>query len=185
MINHPDSQNAFARIRHARQPASLKHLASTPGEPELNMRNTCPIERSRAMSRPYGVLIADSGQETRHALEWGLQRAGFSIWLAADGQEAVEQYRECRESIDVLLLAIDMPILDGPTALAMLQALDSEIACCFMSGSLTGDALQSLRSRGLSAVLTNPINIPFLADRIRSLAQTSAMRRELARHRVS
>lgn len=143
------------------------------------------LEPSPLAPRAYGVLVADDERETRNALEWGLQREGFSVWLASDGQEAVEQYRECHASIDVLLLAVDLPKLDGPTALAMLQALNAEIVCCFMSGDLTSDALQRLHDRGLSAIVAKPINIPQLADRIRTLARAAEMSRGRARNRAA
>ena len=133
--------------------------------------------------RPYGVLVADDESETRNALEWGLQREGFSIWLASDGQQAVEQYRECQQNIDVLLLAIDMRILDGPTAFAMMQALDAHVACCYMGGELSDELLMRLHDR-LPAIVAKPINIPQLADRIRTLARAAESSRERARHRA-
>jgi CheY-like chemotaxis protein len=46
------------------------------------------------------------------------------VWLAAGGQEALDLYQRHREAIDVVLLDVRMPGLDGPQTLAALRALN-------------------------------------------------------------
>lgn len=52
-----------------------------------------------ATPRPHGVLIADDEADVRDVLHDKLRREGFSVWLAADGQEALDLYRTHRENI--------------------------------------------------------------------------------------
>ena len=59
---------------------------------------------------------------------------GLAVWLAADGPEAVELYRGHRDTIDVVLLDVQMPGLDGPATLTALREFDPGVLCCFMTG---------------------------------------------------
>src|SRR5207253_1911478 len=63
-------------------------------------------------ARKPGVLIADDEARLRALLVVALRQHGFVVWLAADGQEAVEIYRDHRPEIDLLVLDVGMPGLD-------------------------------------------------------------------------
>jgi CheY-like chemotaxis protein len=97
-------------------------------------------------SRKCGILVVDDQEHLRGMLRIGLRQAGFSVWLAANGREALDLYRSYRAVIDVVLLDVHMPDLDGPQTLAELQRLSPQIRCCFLSadfGSYTEDELQT------------------------------------------
>jgi len=136
-------------------------------------------------TRKCGVLVADDEPDIRNVLELGLQQEGFSVWLAADGQEALDLYRGHCETIDVVLLDVRMPRLDGPRTLAALQELTPQIPCCFMSGFLGEYTEAELRTQGARAVLEKPFRLPEVAQVLRRLADDgngSATRAPAQRH---
>jgi DNA-binding response OmpR family regulator len=124
-----------------------------------------------ATPRPYGVLIADDEADVREVLHDELRREGFSVWLAADGQKALELYRNHRETIDVALLDVCMPGLDGPRTLAALQEITPEVRCCFMSGHL-GDYIETkLCGLGAVRVFAKPFRLDEVTTVLRYLAR--------------
>jgi carbon storage regulator CsrA len=104
----------------------------------------------------YGILIADDEQCVRSLLTTVMQEQGFAVWLAADGQEAIELYQRYRKHIDVVLLDVRMPGLDGPQSLAILRKMNPAIRCCLMSGDLGSYAETVLRSLGAAALIRKP-----------------------------
>ena len=60
---------------------------------------------------PYRILIADDEKDIRSVLSLYMEDAGFEVVEAADGQEALDAI--AREPIDLCLLDIMMPVLDG------------------------------------------------------------------------
>lgn len=68
----------------------------------------------------HTVLVADDEDEIREVLRLYLQNAGYHVVEAADGGEALRQLRE--EPIDICLLDIMMPQLDGYEVLRQLRA---------------------------------------------------------------
>lgn len=127
--------------------------------------------------RKYGVLVADDEPDIRAVLHEGLEREGFAVWVAGDGDEAVALYRGHRRNIDVVLLDVCMPTLDGPAALKAIQALKPAIPCCFMSGYLGEHTAEALRRRGAQAIVTKPFEVVELAQTLRTLAQSARPRR--------
>src|SRR5262245_11971981 len=80
-----------------------------------------------------GVLVVDDEALIRSMLNTGLAQYGFEVRLAASGREAIEIYSRDFSEIDLVLLDVRMPGLDGPQTLARLEAINPNVRCCFMS----------------------------------------------------
>lgn len=119
--------------------------------------------------RASGVLVADDESEIREALDSGLPHWGFAVWLAVDGQEALDLYRGNSEAIQVVLLDLHMPRLDGPRTLSALQELRPNIPCCFMSGNLGKYREDELRKQGARSILQKPFRVHDAARVLRSI----------------
>src|SRR5262245_34022324 len=104
-------------------------------------------ERARRASIP-GILIADDEELLRTMLQVVLRRQGFNVWMAADGVEAEQLYRKHAHEIDLVLLDVRMPILDGPGTLAALRRQTPGVRCCFMSGDMGGGTPEDLLALG-------------------------------------
>jgi two-component system, OmpR family, response regulator len=126
--------------------------------------------------RPHGVLVADDEPLARHVLHDTLQRHGFVVWLAADGQEALDLYRNHCKTIDVVLLDICMPGLDGPQTLAALKQVSPQVRCCFMSGEFGSYTEERLRELGAATVFEKPFHLDEVARVLGNLARTGDVR---------
>ncbi len=65
------------------------------------------------------ILIADDRPSSRELLRLVLERSGYDVIEAADGQQALERART--ENPDLILLDLQMPGLDGYGVLAALR----------------------------------------------------------------
>jgi CheY-like chemotaxis protein len=113
----------------------------------------------RATPRQYGVLIVDDEGCVRSVLNLGMRQRGFAVWLASDGQEALDMYQCYRETIDVVLLDVQMPGADGPWTLAVLQELNPRVRCCFMTGNLGDYTERELLDLGAVTVIPKPFRL--------------------------
>lgn len=80
------------------------------------------------------ILCVDDNEDVRKVASMILKRANYEVIEAADGAEAVEQYKQNRESIDLILLDIVMPNVGGKDAFDQLQELKCEAPIIFTSG---------------------------------------------------
>ena len=66
------------------------------------------------------ILVADDSRTAVKVLEFALQKAGYSVITAADGQQALDAIRESRPRL--VILDGMMPLLDGFQVAAAVRA---------------------------------------------------------------
>lgn len=124
-----------------RQASSPESEGAGPWASRQGPRPTVPRKR--------GVLVVDDDQGVRAVVGAWLRHEGYAVWLAAGGREAIDIYGENSAAIDVVILDVNMPQIDGPETLASLRDRDPGIGCCFMSadtGAYTEAGLRGLRA---------------------------------------
>lgn len=86
------------------------------------------------------IMIVDDAVFMRTILKKMLEKAEYNVVADVDdGKKAVEKYKELfntPQKIDVVLMDITMPVMDGITALKKLKAFDDEVVVV-MCSSLT------------------------------------------------
>jgi CheY-like chemotaxis protein len=102
------------------------------------------------------VLVVDDVVAIGKMLDLALSRDGFAVKLATTGHEAIELYRKHHDEIALVLMDVQMPGMDGPATLAILQQINPELRCCFMSGSTGKYSSQELLDMGAVHVMMKP-----------------------------
>jgi CheY-like chemotaxis protein len=102
------------------------------------------------------ILIVDDNLAMRVLLALGLKKAGVTFLAAADGNQAVEIYQENAGCIDLVLLDMEMPGLDGPKTFIALKKMDPHVRCCILAGP-TANSRAKAKALGAIAVLARPI----------------------------
>ncbi len=138
-----------------------------------------PDEKSRAAAadptvrqscdKP-GVLVVDDEHMVRIMVQLGLERNGFAVWVARDGLEAIDLYRQHAEAIAVVLLDVRMPGLDGLQTLEVLRQRNPKVLACFMSGDTGVCKPEELLQRGAAYVIAKPFLLDDLANVLRLMA---------------
>jgi CheY-like chemotaxis protein len=130
-----------------------------------------------AIARNPGILIADDMALILTLLKFELESRGFNVWLAVDGDDALDLYRTYQSEIDLVLLDVQMPGLDGPQTLEALQLLNPDVTACFMSGRADNYTEENLLERGAAWILSKPFRPAEVADVLHWLVSTPATAR--------
>ncbi|MGF1474351.1 MAG: response regulator [Geminicoccaceae bacterium] len=114
---------------------------------------------SETSPSPLAVLVADDNPVNRRLASLVLERAGHKVSAANDGQEAVEAVKA--GGIDIVLMDIQMPIMDGFAATAAIRGLpDAKAAVPIVA--VTANAMRGDQERcqevGMNAYLSKPID---------------------------
>src|SRR5690554_7447585 len=82
-----------------------------------------------------GVLIIDDEVEIRELLEYNLQKNGFSTFMAANGKEGLDTLEENKHKIDLVLLDVMMPVMDGIEVCEMIRKEPKydDVLICFLT----------------------------------------------------
>jgi DNA-binding NtrC family response regulator len=127
------------------------------------------MNQTRQFGEKPGVLVVDDEHLARSMVQLGLERNGFEVCSAPHGREAINLYRAHGEAIDVVLLEVRLPGLDGPQTLDALRELNRELPACFMGGDTGAYAPDKLAKRYDAQVIAKPFMIDDLVDILRRL----------------
>ncbi|HSD83016.1 MAG TPA: response regulator, partial [Anaerolineae bacterium] len=118
------------------------------------------------------ILIADDEMDLRAMLRILLERDGYRIVEARNGEEAVALCQ--RQLPDVILLDILMPIMDGAAACAQIQALPGgdRVPVLMITALNDKQSIDRCFDAGATDYLTKPINNQVLRRRVRRLLRT-------------
>jgi len=115
------------------------------------------------------ILLVEDETEVRQAATLLLEWLGCTVLPAVDGVEGLRQYRTHRDRIDLVLLDLQMPNLDGAATLEALIALDPRVRVALCTGSTLPAPLAQHPPRNLLAVLQKPYRAAELEGLLRSV----------------
>jgi DNA-binding response OmpR family regulator len=128
-----------------------------------------PKLESRESSPRLGILVVDDDASLRSLLERGLGQGGFTVYLAKDGPEAIAFYGQQGSEVDLVLLDICMPGLDGPQTLKALRQQYPAVRCCFISGHSGLYSEEQLLGMGVDYYFKKPFSLQEVAAKLKEL----------------
>ena len=129
-------------------------LSGTPGAVEARRETTQP-----APDRPLRILLAEDNVVNQKVAVSLLSRLGHVVTVAPHGQAAVDAYQ--RESFDLILMDVQMPVLDGFDATRAIRQLEQTTRTHIPIVAMTARAMKGDRERcldsGMDDYVTKPI----------------------------
>jgi CheY-like chemotaxis protein len=113
------------------------------------------------------ILVIDDDKPFRHLARVALEKGGYRVLEAGDGQAGVEVY--VRDRPDLVLCDVFMPGIDGLDVLRMLRRQFPGVRVVTMSGggSLFGmDFLPAARALGAVGTLSKPFGVSDLLETV-------------------
>lgn len=92
------------------------------------------IARLLAMGENQTVLVADDDLQVRSVINIILNKSGYRVIEAENGEAAVQQFRKNPDGIDLLVLDIVMPRMNGLDAYEEIRKLRPDVKVIFISG---------------------------------------------------
>ncbi|WP_347986198.1 PAS domain S-box protein [Methylomonas sp. AM2-LC] len=115
------------------------------------------------------VLVVDDSEINREVAQRVLQDEGALVYLASDGQEALEWLSRDVQQVDVILMDIQMPRLDGYEATRRIRQLPHCANLPILA--LTAGAFKSLQQLAFDAGMNDFIPKPFDVAQMMTLIQ--------------
>lgn len=113
----------------------------------------------------YNILICDDEKDIVSAIEIYLKTAGYEVYKAKNGAEAVDVVRA--NEIHLVLMDVMMPVMDGITAMAKIRELCNVPVIMLTAKSEDTDKILGLEV-GADDYVTKPFNPVELLARVKS-----------------
>ena len=115
------------------------------------------------------ILLVEDNEMNRDMLSRRLQRRGYEVVIAVDGQEGVALAQV--EAPDLILMDMSLPVMDGWEATRQLKAASETMAIPVIA--LTAHAMSGDREKAMDAGCDDydakPIELPRLLAKIEAL----------------
>src|SRR5438132_4876208 len=121
------------------------------------------------------ILLVDDEDAVQKLLAYPLEREGFRVLQARDGEEALARFRD--DQVDLVVLDVMLPKLDG---LEVCKRLRAESAVPIIMLTARDDELDKVLGLELGAddYITKPFSIREFRSRVRALLRRAATPRE-------
>jgi PAS domain S-box-containing protein len=123
-----------------------------------------PTEEMRAET----VLVVDDDEVVRSLTQQMLEEAGFAVVTAADGRHAVDLFRQSSDIVDVVVLDMTMPHMDGETTFGRLQQIRDDVPVIISSGYSTQEAMDRFSGPRPAGFLQKPYRLDDLVAAVRA-----------------
>jgi len=158
LISSPGKGASFRVLLPLAQPMEQVMSSKTPSEAEPEVHGG-------------RVLVIDDDDLVRHVACSMLEERGMKVVEAENGAKGLEEFGHDPSSIDLVVLDMTMPGLDGPEVAARLRAIQPDVRVLLVSGYPPEDTARRLGKNRADGYLQKPFSLEELVSAVTKLIQ--------------
>jgi CheY-like chemotaxis protein len=130
------------------------------------------LETQDAKTGIAKILVAEDEKDIRELVSFTLRHAGYDVWTADDGMEAIKVAQEVLP--DLILMDVRMPRMTGYKACEIMKQMDTlkDIPIVFLSAKGQETEIQQGLAAGAIAYILKPFAPADLTLRVKELLST-------------
>jgi CheY-like chemotaxis protein len=152
VTNQPGRGTSFGFEMQAEVPEQIE---LEEGKPHQQVTSLSPGQRAPD-GEPYRILVVDDREGGRIVLSKLLKMVGFTVQVAANGQEAIEQFEQWQPHL--IWMDMRMPLMDGMEATRRIKATErgSETIIVALTASIVEEERQQILDAGCDDFIRKP-----------------------------
>ncbi len=115
------------------------------------------------------ILLVDDESSIIDVCRDILTNLGYKIFIAGSGQEAIAIYTPNKDKIDLVILDMIMPGLNGNETYNRLKSINPQVRVILSTGFSGGDQAQKILDNGCQGLIQKPFRIEDLSRKIREV----------------
>jgi CheY-like chemotaxis protein len=115
------------------------------------------------------ILLVDDEETVRNLTRRMLERAGLTVVSAEDGRQAVETFKRLMAEVDLVILDLTMPQLDGEACFRELRLIKPDVKVILSSGYNEQDVVNLFAGKGLAGFIQKPYTNAELIAKVREV----------------
>ena len=126
----------------------------------LSQDQEAPVFLPSVVPRGTGtILVVDDDEAMRDTAAAILSDLGYQVIMAQNGEEALHIYGRHGESIDLVLLDMMMPIMNGLECFEKLKGINYDVRVVFSSGFMMRDELPEINGKEKCRFIQKPYHV--------------------------
>jgi CheY-like chemotaxis protein len=132
------------------------YLPVRPVAPGTAVASPAALTGNTAPAGGRTLLFVDDEIRQAELMKQLLEGKGYRVLLAHDGVEAVSLYRRHKDDIDVVVMDLGLPRLDGWQAFLRMKQEEPGVRAIFASGYIKGDIKADMIRHGAAGIIHKP-----------------------------
>jgi len=117
------------------------------------------------------ILMIDDEEMIRTTTSDILEQLGYEVLTAENGAAGFECFRTMHDKIDLVLLDMIMPVMNGRECFEMMKEFDPKVRVILASGFSKSGDLEQMQANGLSWIIQKPYSVSDLSVLIQKALQ--------------
>lgn len=106
----------------------------------------------------HQILVVEDNKTNQYIVKEILELAGFSVYMADNGEEGVRYYSRNSEKIDLILMDLHMPVMNGYEAAAEIRRMDSQVPIVAMTADAIAGIDEECKKAGIDYYISKPFD---------------------------
>jgi PAS domain S-box-containing protein len=119
------------------------------------------------------ILLVEDDDTFRQIGTECLGELGYSVVAARDGIEALETFASIKDEVDLVILDLTMPRMNGRDALARLREISPEVKVLVTSGHQGDQEVRDVMALGARGFIAKPYRLDGMGQAIRAALETA------------
>lgn len=102
------------------------------------------------MDREIKILLVDDEPDFTQPMAFWLKTKGYTVLTAVNGEEGIEAIKG--QNPDIVFMDINMPLMDGFTALKLIREFNKELPIIIISAYVGDPRVREMNAYGISGV---------------------------------
>ena len=112
----------------------------------------------------YHMLVVEDNKTNQFIVKEILEQAGFKVSLTDNGEEGSTYYRDHQKEIDLILMDLHMPVLNGYEASAIIRKLNPDVPIVAMTADAITGVDEECKRVGINHYISKPFDPEKLID---------------------
>jgi len=160
--NHGGAIEVFSTLHEG----SEFRLYFPKGKKEITIESEKPM--SEISQGNACVLVVDDEELVREMVTEILSAFGYTVLQAENGQKGVEAYQEQHADIDLVILDMKMPMMDGREAFLAMQKINPNVCALLSTGYGSNNEAQEILDLGVKDLLSKPYKMEEILEKVQT-----------------
>jgi len=167
--NHGGSINVYSELR--RGTTVNLYLPQTSSDTLPAKESQMQTGNNSAPHKNIHILLVDDEETIIDIAKITLENAGYKVSTCHNGQEAVDYYKDNWQTINLVILDMIMPQMDGKEAFIEMKKINSKIIALLSSGFAINENTQKILDEGVRDFIQKPYRKHDILQKIINILQ--------------